>query len=270
MPATLADIQKIYGDEVYPPFKGVEPYMENENGIGYQGVILYNEVEDKIQCNECGEWFDNVGNHARLAHGIVAREYKDKNSLLYKTALVTPRLSRIFSKNAVARYKSNTNWGKRGRDIGHRRSKLEQVKTGKNASLVSRNKRNFQNAIGLCPAQIVQQLVIVRDELGKTSFKEVKMTDIYKLNKRLYSALITRYRSVSAITKFYGLAETNGKQYQDSELIAVLRNFVRQHKRLPKSAEMNCSPTTWVNRFGSWKGAMVRAGLDQLLVEVKQ
>ena len=58
MPAILEDIQEKYGEAVYPLYKDEahEPYMENGKG-GYQGVVLYDKLEDKVRCEECGRWF---------------------------------------------------------------------------------------------------------------------------------------------------------------------------------------------------------------------
>ena len=97
MPATLFDIQKKYGNDVFPPYKGVEPFMENKNGIGYQGVVLYNQIEDKVQCNECVKWFKSVGSHVFMKHGMTSKQYKKKYGLLIKTAICSPTVSRKLS-----------------------------------------------------------------------------------------------------------------------------------------------------------------------------
>lgn len=37
----------------------------------------YNE-QGKVRCNICGQYFDRVMNHARLAHGISNKQYRKK------------------------------------------------------------------------------------------------------------------------------------------------------------------------------------------------
>ena len=110
MPATLFDIQRKYGDSVYPLYKDEihEPYMENDNGIGIKGGVLYNDLEDKIQCSECGEWFRFLGGHTPSAHKITAREYKDKYELPQNIPLCTPKISFQRSQEAETRI-SNKN-----------------------------------------------------------------------------------------------------------------------------------------------------------------
>jgi hypothetical protein len=265
MPATLADIQKIYGDEVYPPYKGVEPFMENSNGIGYQGVVLYNRVEDKNQCNECGEWFERLGSHVYSSHSMLARDYKDKYGLLRKTALCTLAHSRKMADILNKTKKNNPNLGKRGIDLLKRQTRLERIKNAKTGNFGT--KLQYKNSYGYCPAQIAQQLIIIRDELGKESLQDVKMEDIFRLNSNLYQFLTRKYKSVEKAAIALGLSKLSSRYYSDSELIAKLRNFVREEKRLPKLKEFKSD--AFRDHFGSWRRALSVAGLDQLLAEVK-
>lgn len=114
MPATLNDIQRKYGESVYPLYKDQmhEPYMENDSGFGYQGVVMYDELEDKVQCSICGGWFKLITHTHLKRHGLTsAREYKEIAGINKTTPVCGKGYSEFRSKNAQ---KPRSSWLKRG------------------------------------------------------------------------------------------------------------------------------------------------------------
>lgn len=39
---------------IKPLYKAQAPFMEVKRGYGYQGVVMYDDAEDKVQCHICG------------------------------------------------------------------------------------------------------------------------------------------------------------------------------------------------------------------------
>ena len=68
-------------EHVKPLQKSVPPYMKaSHGGYGYQGVTLYDELLDRVQCHICGRWFKSIGIHVSI-HDMKAWEYKKRFGL---------------------------------------------------------------------------------------------------------------------------------------------------------------------------------------------
>src|SRR3990167_6882230 len=173
MPATLAEIQTLYGDKVYPLYKDQshEPYMEHpkskrKDKPSYLGVVLVDELEDKIKCEECGKWFKNLTTHLQQRknhskHGLTPVEYREKYSLLPSIPLVSPGVSAKLSKSAI---ESNSGrvWRKGVKALEiWRENNLDRLK--KNAAAMSSYKSRYQhkNKKGLCEAQMAARYLVV-------------------------------------------------------------------------------------------------------------
>ena len=68
---------------------------------GQIGVLAYDEAGDLLQCHVCGHWFENLGQHARLAHGVSSADYKREFGLNRSTPLRNARLQRISRRAAI-------------------------------------------------------------------------------------------------------------------------------------------------------------------------
>jgi len=275
MPATLADIQRKYGESVYPLYKDQinEPYMENDSGNGYKGVVLYDELEDKVQCAECGEWVKKITNRHLNMHEFEShKDYKDKYSLDYKTPLCCKSTS---EKGRISALKAShtANWKKQA--ILNKKF-LKTI-----AGLGNKTKANRgttiqeSNKIGLCDAQIESRWRIVESQVGHKPTGE----DFLKYDSQLYYGIKKRYKSLGRASKIFGF-KTNkvGEHYNntwtDVSIIATLRAFVLENRHVPFSKEyvqVNFKPSfpTILKYFGSWRRAKMMAGLDQLLEELK-
>ena len=271
MPATLADIQRKYGESVLPLYKDQmhEPYMEEAHG--YLGVVLYDEHEDKIQCAECGNWYQSLQTHLIKAHNKTTSEYKEQMGLNKSTALCSVGLSnkrsiistetfRKFNKEGIGRKVLTKKWRESPEIMGNKGN--QHMKR-----MIEKNKH------GLCDAQISSRLVIVRDMAGKQSLSDVTTGDLQKYDKNLYSAIYARFGSYKQLAESLGIKAIERNTYQDSQLIADLRMFVTKNKYIPSTTEITklkgYNRDIFNRHFGSWRRAKMMAGLDQLLEEIK-
>jgi ribosomal protein S27E len=277
MPATLQDIQKQYGEDIYPLYKEQmhEPYMEAHDGDGYQGVILYDKKKDKIRCDVCKEWVMQIGGHSKLKHKISAREYRDKFGFTYNVPLCTPSISKKRSDAAIKGIQEKTLFtftkGHSNKYTQFERKK-HSVSLRKAGSKISR-----LNKKGLCDAQIHSRLIIVRDMVGKSSLGMITPADILQNDESLYDYINRKYGGVKGTIDKFGLSETNrplnAVKYTDADLIAKLRMYTINNKRSPSSHDLYKTGLPDVKAFrrvfGSWRRAKMMAGLDQLLQKMK-
>ena len=85
------------GHDVYTREKQVgEP-----SGFGRFGII--DGDEHKLLCHECGEYFVSVAGHIYGAHGLRAREYKDRHGIPRGVALIAPEMAQRQSEGAKSR-----------------------------------------------------------------------------------------------------------------------------------------------------------------------
>ena len=275
MPATLFDIQKKYGESVYPLYKNEmhEPYMENVIGEGYQGVVLYDEIEDKVQCAECGKWFSQLQVHLKYVHKMNTYEYRDRFGILQNASLTSKALSQLRSETSKATIKKypnlliphNPNWFQKLTKT----ERSEHMRKANNGH----QKVGFKNKKGLCDAQIAARIIIVKDMCGgvqKFSGEQIK-----KYDPKLFGALVVRHGSIGKAFKNLNLkSHNNTRRYEDSVLIAALRKYVFTFGRIPRAKEWKEKSTimksdkTWRDHFGSWRRTKMMAGLKPLLEEM--
>jgi len=261
MPATLADIQKKYGDSVYPLYKEQmhEPYMENDNG-GYEGVVLYDDNKDLVRCDECGVWKQDLNRHLTI-HKMTVEDYKEKYELLRGTPLISKRLSEIRRETALNNIKT-----------GRVKSPTAEVqyKAALSPKRLGRTYRTqHKNKYALCEAQIEARLQVVLKQSGR---EELTSADVWKYDNKLRATLISRYGSLEEFCSQHKITKNQG--YLDAEVIGMLRSWVLTNKKIPTQIVIRKETTlpsihTVVKHFGSWRRAKMMAGLDQLLEEVK-
>lgn len=329
MPATLNDIQRKYGESVYPLYKDEmhEPYMEDKSrddsiviednkiallykklgyreyvakelkmdrrrvkeslkrsggkikilkkvSYGYQGVVLYDGLEDKVQCSLCGKWFASMTAHLYFSHKMSVNGYKKEFSLLKKIPLCSKNRSRQMSETAI-----KNNLERNLVSGGKVRYKPTPKDRKKNAKAAAESKKTvaYKNKYGLCgdlyKGQIVARLIVVRDAVKVKAIADIKSSDLRREDCALYYVMKQKYGTVALACKALGLNFDRGIAYKDSEIIVKLRKFVAENRRMPYKGsdfkDMKLGVGTLYNHFGSFKRAKVVAGLDQLLEEVK-
>lgn len=238
-----------------------EPLMASPSGIGYLGVLLYDDVEDKVQCSECGQWYKTLGIHLR-DHKITAREYKEKYELNYGTALAIPSISDAKSVRHEFMWKLNNE------DLTPEEIHKAAVKRGmaggkKSADNMRRRGKmrltvEMMNRFGTCPKQLEERFIQAVEKIGHTP----SWDELYTYDASLLATLFKRFKGYTNALTYFGL---KGKRrvisanYTVEEIEGCIEKFVNDYKRLPnpKDTKLGYLPDymTVVRHMGSWKQA---------------
>lgn len=137
--------------------KYIPPFEKVKNGFGFMGVILEDFESGKIQCGICGEWFKNIPTHIRC-HKINAKEYRIRFELLTSTALKSKKMrlnqSVIMQKLRLKNKSNRFKFKKNNIFAGNRKNKPKANES--------------KNKYGVCDLQIMQKIIELKNELGKT------------------------------------------------------------------------------------------------------
>lgn len=254
---------KPLNDKIVPPFMEVS----QDKGYGYYGTLLYDEVEDKIQCHICGELFNHLGLHVSRVHKVSSREYKDRFELNYSTALMTPTLDKKKAKLSEKNYKLiyeklNSEEVKELAKIEAEQKRLNDKRNKlnlKKAQIVGKYvpKRytiEMMNRYGTCPLQVSERFTQIIDELGKApTWQELRLKDSY-----LLQLLEKRYKNYSNALKAFGYAPkiNQPQRYTLEEIKKLLKLFIDRERRLPTARDTKRGGLpdreTLVKFFGDW------------------
>lgn len=292
MSATLADIQAKYGDGVYPLYKEemYAPYGENTNyDNGYQGVVLHDELKDKIQCSICGGWFEELKPHITDTHKITVDEYRYNCGLTKTIPLINKSKSRKLSEAAS---RTGRKWGNNRKkpvyvnwdtNTTSRRMTIKD-KVKKELTTLSSKSQAYHNRYGLCDAQISARLEIVSQIMNK-SVEDLEYKDIERHDKKLLNVRFRNevcgwgvggnIKTLRYLKNVYNPCSGNFTK-KEAGIIAKLRVYVKEQNKKPSFKELEEYKTCGLphidditDTFGSWDRARMMAGLDQLLQEVK-
>jgi hypothetical protein len=144
-----------------------EPLRPVEDGFGYYGTITVNLPETHVQCHKCGFYFKLLGQHIR-EHNLTGRDYKKDFGLSMNT-LMTQSATRDWSSK---------------RPFNQTPEHKEQVEKARQKALLAIQSSDkigkaglpleYYNKFGLCPDQIVDKYLKLKDKLGKDpSIREV-------------------------------------------------------------------------------------------------
>lgn len=243
--------------------KIVAPYMPAPKGnFGFLGTLLYDDVEDKIQCHECGEWYKSVSAHISF-HGLRAREYKEKFELNYGTALNIPSLGESHS--IRAEFFNKLNFGKISKkEIKARAKKMSKLsnevkKARREQGVKTRWTIEMMNRYGSCPRQVEERFTTIVDELGHTPTWD----EMHAKDAALLAILHRRFKGYGNALEYFGL---KGKRrfyianYGRASIEMALKKFIDDNKRLPnpKDTKMGFLPDyTTISRYfdGGWNEA---------------
>lgn len=216
------------------------------SGVSILGAIEYDEVEDKLRCHECGEWFYFLGPHLNAKHGMDSRAYKLKHGLKIGTALVCER---VRQDNAAR---------------GKIRNPLAGIKTrggvGIRKGVI---KSEYRNVKGLCQAQVIDRLKKLGEQLGRVPTQlEMEQSGLRPHNfRRMFSCSAKELVILAGMTP-----RTRVLAYSDFALIEMLRDFFAAHKRVPTVSDhrrkLLPSRESFAYHFGSWQNALRAAGLE--------
>lgn len=240
-------------------FKVEPPLTPTKSNFGYQGVLLRDIKEDKIQCHICGKWFKGLNRHILAAHKITTKEYKKEYSLPPNFPLIARSTSSkksnasINNKNGLAAIKKYSNM-----------KKARQCRTNMKYYYTT---EAYKNMHGLCDKQIESRYLIVADIVGNDPSKR----DLEKYDSPLLWAMIDKYKSLNNFREAFGFGRRNEKftkRYTEDMKIAELRKFYNQSGRIPRVSDFRIripSDKAILRHFGSWNRALEMAGFNKLI-----
>lgn len=248
---------------IKPLYKAQEPFMEIKRGYGYQGVVMYDDVEDKVQCHICGKLFSSLGQHTLKSHGMRVDNYKMEYGLSLRTALCSKKISTAHRKSGLKLYASKASGLIRAsRENRNRRTvkALNQVnRQNPNSSIQIKNSR------GLCDLQIRARYAVLKKIVGRVpSFGDFKKHD-----PKLYATTNARYGSSNGFRKWLGENPLTAHEYTtipNVSLIAALRKKSKIVGRVKIKHFMRANGifphyTVFYRAFGSFANALRMAGL---------
>jgi hypothetical protein len=161
--------------------KYVPPFEKNDTGFGFKGVVVEDFESGKLQCSVCGEWFEQLVQHVQT-HDLNCKEYKIKFGLLQSTALKSKKMrlkqSEVMQKLRKSHRKHRMVFKKNNSFAGNRLGIKKAVES--------------QNKYGVCDLQIMQKIIELYKELGRTPTltqlqERYGRGFIFQLNKRYNS-----------------------------------------------------------------------------------
>lgn len=258
------------GEFWYGDYK--EPFVQLEGAVeGYPQGVLVKADDGKLLCAYCrdeskpigqrGRTFHNLGNHARLKHGLPAPAYKRAVGLLQGSALVSERERmrstalgfRRLALGQMPPISPKGTWA--GGDMTHRpNGRADTVRTPE-----------WLNKTGQCAAQMLAVCRSIQASGERVTHRALRARGISeKVVNRLYGDINGLRREVDESPgQFVGMGR--GHKWTRNSLLALLRNLAAALGRTPARSDLRRyglpATTTFANYFGSYKAACRAAGL---------
>lgn len=242
---------------IRPLYKSVEPFMEVKRGHGYQGVVMYDDTEDKVQCHVCARWFESLGYHVKQAHKIDARAYRLEYGLSLRTPLCGHVLSRAHSNSAKKQYAS-----KASNLIKASRRNRTRTRPYRRPAIFYSQTQQHKNRLGLCDLQMRARYQVVKT----TVRREPSWGDLNRHDPRLREA-IDRKGGLTAWRKMVGAKAIAPGEYRilpNIVLVSAIRKARAELGRTPRARDFrNRKPSlpAFYRAFGSWFQALRMAGV---------
>lgn len=227
--------------------------MEVKRGFGYQGVMMHDENEDKLQCHICGKWFKHIGRHSVMTHKMSAAEYKDEFGFTGRTALCAKSVS---AKNREVGLKNYSRFNV----LRNKWTKSHRPKKPRKGHFAY-SSMQVRNRLGLCDLQVRSRYDIVKAIVNH----DPSIDEMVKYDAKLYGYIRRHYGTLNKYKTTIGTKTTESIPIPVTECIAALRKLAKIKKRLPYTTDFikGVSPhfTTILKHFGSWSNALRTAGL---------
>jgi hypothetical protein len=207
--------------------KYIPPFENVKDGFGFMGVIVEDFVSGKLQCHLCGKWFETLPNHLRK-HEITGKDYKIRFGLLQSTALKSKKMrlkqSKIMQRLRKKNPQNNYKFTKNNSFAGNRKGIKKAVES--------------KNKYGVCDLQIIERIINLKDELGKTPTL-TQLSDryggamIFHLSKR-YGSYIKLCHDIGLTPNFSNFYPKYSKQYFIEKALngePTVRNFTVTESR---------------------------------------
>jgi hypothetical protein len=198
------------------------PFKYEDTGFGYEGVLLFDGVSDKIQCHFCGDWFQAMGSHLHKEHNMKARDYKEITGLRQTTALVSETLRAKMIANGMSIRLKNLQKG--GKKTEEQKEKIRQT--------LLTLPRQTQNETGTCPKQIIDRLQKRAKELGRTPTTD-EITFIQVLRK-VYGTYSQACRIAGLDVREEGQVLFNPRTITQEQIVNFVREFWIKNHEFPR------------------------------------
>lgn len=162
------------------------PLMQNDNKIGYKGVLLQDDQRRLVQCSACGKWMKKITDlHLKKCSGMTTVIYKEEFGFSSRKGLVSDETSIKTGKAAL----KNKAFSKKNI------KKIQGIVRTKKTNSYSIEQAN---RYGNCPLQLKQRLydfIICNRELPNCGNR----------GTALYKAIIKRYGRFGKALKEFNL-----------------------------------------------------------------
>jgi hypothetical protein len=226
-------------------------------GKSFRGVLEWDDSADRVRCHECGEWFKDVGGHARQSHGITAREFKRKYGLRAHSALVNESLRVARIKLGTALY---------ARDPEQLRERAARARAAVSYH-PGGDFTQYKNARSLCAAQILDRIRKLAASLGgRTPTGAEFVAAGIQLSSAKRTLNVADTRSLLSLAGLLPNPHAGGAFKYTVEILAeMLRDFYAVNQRLPSESDhgrgLLPSRTIFARHFGGMRAAFTAAGL---------
>jgi hypothetical protein len=239
-------------------YKVIPPLQPMEGFYGYLGAMIVKKNGGLVQCHICGEFFNSVGKHSQLAHGVTAEEYRERFGIANNHPLCSKRVSSQIQNNPV--YRTN-----------EFREKVKRIHKPTDRKRIPNRKMvpSILNEKGLCKLQVATRFRVVQEMCGDYC---VTLERIQQYDPKLLQGIKLHYDgSIEELRKevFPGSGirkNTKYKSFTDEYLIAFVRKLALESDGIIRHRDLKeTKPSYWVmrERFGSFSKFMHIAGFER-------
>lgn len=224
-------------------YKAQPPFFKVKKGYGYQGVVMYDPIEKRLQCHICGKFFKTIGQHIKK-HNVSAIRYREIYGLNRTTSLSSPLTHSMRSKQAYKLIKK--------RSIAFIKAMQKKaIKARKGKTFPFRVQNNNKNST--CKLQI-------KSRFDKIHKKMKRLPKFKELDSALGGSIEYYYGKYSNFLKHYKIEHSFQKTYSKKELVRELKDFKKNFGREPhqsdiKGNKLKISLKPFTRIFGSWEKA---------------
>jgi hypothetical protein len=232
--------------ELIPLYKAQPPFMPNAGEFGYMGVVMWEPISDKLQCNICGELFEHLSRHVFQKHQITSTQYKERYGLHKSTPLVSKSISDKLTQHAKKEYIQHKESGKN--DAFIKQAGVGAAK-GQRAKPFSVQE---MNVYATCPLQIDTRFDNAMAEVGETP-------TIRQLSPSLWAAIQRRFGTYKNYLKLRKIKPKRMYNLTKEDIFKALDTFHETYNDYPVlddirggRVDMVKSLAPFKRLFGKW------------------
>lgn len=207
------------------------PFKYEDEGYGYEGVLLFDGSSDKVQCHFCGDWYEALGGHLHKEHNMKASEYKEIVGLRQSTALIGEKLRAKMISNGQSRF------GNIRKSPGHTEETKKKI-----SETLKKMTRQKQNEEGTCPFQLIDRLKKRAQELGRCPTSD-EITFVEVLRKT-YGTFSQACVIAGLQPRLPGQTVNNPHTISEEQIVTFVKNFWIANHSFPRFKDFT-SETMW-------------------------